>query len=142
MQHVIDYRHDRALTEKYIAREISWNGIHSENNLGTDWPIRNKDNDYLVNRELQASGKSWTEIEGLGTQDNSMQETIGPIADRTIQRLGLSETAIISLRKLSMEANKVLPAWGSVTKIDSLPALACSPVVGFLTVLKPSPTGL
>ena len=77
MQHVIDYRHDRALTEKDIAREISWNGIHSENNFGTDWPIRNKDNDYLVNRELQASGKSWTEIEGLGTQDHSMQETIG-----------------------------------------------------------------
>jgi hypothetical protein len=97
-----------------------------------------------VNRELQASGKSWTEIEGLGTQDNGMQKTIGPIADRTIERLGLSETAIIFLRKLSMQANKVLPVWGSLTKapIDALSALACSPVVSFLTVLKPSPTGL
>lgn len=106
MQYVIDFRHDRALTEHDTARETSWNGIHSENIPGTDRPIRNKDNDYLIDRDLQASGTSWTGIKGLGTQDNGIQETMGPIVDRTVERLGLSDTAIIGLRKLYLQTLK------------------------------------
>jgi phthalate 4,5-dioxygenase oxygenase subunit len=121
MQYVIDFRHDRSLTEKDIVRETSWNGIHSENISGTDRPIRNKDNDYLVDRDLQASGQSWTGIKGLGTQDNGIQESMGPIADRTVERLGLSDTAIISLRKLYLQtlkdhaAGKPLPGLDPMT---------------------------
>jgi phthalate 4,5-dioxygenase oxygenase subunit len=106
MRYVIDFRHDRSLMEKDVARETSWNSIHSENIPGTDRPIRNKDNDYLVDRDLQASGQLRTGIKGLGTQDNGIQETMGPIADRTVERLGLSDTAIISLRKLYLQALK------------------------------------
>ena len=118
MQYVVDFRHDRPLTNKDIARETSWNGIHSENISGTDRPIRNKDNDYLIDRELQASGKSWTGIKGLGTQDNGIQETMGPVVDRTIERLGLSDTAIISLRKLYLQTLKDLDAGMNLPGLD------------------------
>ena len=118
MQYVIDFRHDRPLTKKDIARETSWNGIHSENIPDTDRPIRNKDNDYLIDRELQASGKSWTGIKGLGTQDNGIQETMGPVVDRTIERLGLSDTAIISLRKLYLQTLKDLAADMNLPGLD------------------------
>ena len=40
------------------ALEKSWRGIHTENIPGTDHAIRNKANDYLIDRELQASGQS------------------------------------------------------------------------------------
>ena len=118
MQYVIDFRHDRPLTKNDIARETSWNGIHLENIPGTDRPIRNKDNDYLIDRELQASGKSWTGIKGLGTQDNGIQETMGPVVDRTIERLGLSDTAIISLRKLYLRTLKDLDAGKTLPGLD------------------------
>ena len=35
-------------------------GIHTENIPGTDHAVRNKRNDYLIDRALQASGKSYT----------------------------------------------------------------------------------
>ena len=104
MQYVIDFLPHRPLTDGDIARETSWNGIHSENISGTDKPIRNKDNDYLIDRSLQASGKSYTGIKGLGTQDNGIQESMGPIADRTRERLGTTDAAIINLRKLLLKA--------------------------------------
>ena len=118
MQYVIDFRHDRPLTKNDIARETSWNGIHSENFPGTDRPIRNKGNDYLIDRELQASGKSWTGIKGLGTQDNGIQETMGPVVDRTIERLGVSDTAIISLRKLYLQTLKDLDSGMTLPGLD------------------------
>ena len=66
----------------------------------------NKSNDYNIDRELQASGKSYTGMVGLGVQDASVQESMGPIADRTIEHLGASDTAIIQIRKLLLQSLK------------------------------------
>ena len=61
----------------------AYNGIHTENIPGTDRAIQNRDNDYLIDRALQASGSSYTGMRGLGIQDCAIQESMGPIADRT-----------------------------------------------------------
>ena len=67
-------------------------GIHTENIPGTDHADPNSGNDYLIDRELQASGKSYTGMKGLGIQDCAIQESMGPIADRTIEHLLASAT--------------------------------------------------
>jgi hypothetical protein len=59
----------RPLTEEDTARSKAGFGIHTENIPGTDHAIRNKANDYLIDRALQASGKSYTGTKGFGTQD-------------------------------------------------------------------------
>ena len=43
---------------------------------------------------------------GLGVQDSSVQESMGPIADRTVEHLGVSDTAIIQIRKLLLQSLK------------------------------------
>ena len=103
MLYCVDFHPERPFTDEDLARETSWNGIHSENIPGTDRPIRNKDNDYLIDRELQASGKSYTGITGLGTQDNAIQESMGPLADRTKEHLGASDTAVIAIRRFLLQ---------------------------------------
>ena len=60
--------------------------------------MRNRDNDYLIDRELQKSGASFTGLKGFGIQDCGIQETMGPIADRSRERLGKSDSIIIKLR--------------------------------------------
>ena len=62
MLYCVDFLPHRPLTEEDLAREKSWNGIHAENLAGTDKAIRNRDNDYLIDRALQASGDSYTGI--------------------------------------------------------------------------------
>jgi hypothetical protein len=40
-------------------------------------PLQNKDNDYLIDRAAQKSGKSFSGVDGFGMQDASVQESMG-----------------------------------------------------------------
>jgi nitrite reductase/ring-hydroxylating ferredoxin subunit len=106
MLYSIDFSPDRPLTEQDMARSKAWRGIHTENIPGTDHAIRNKANDYLIDRALQASGKSYTGMKGLGTQDCAIQESMGPIADRTAEHLLASDAAIVKIRRLLLQTLK------------------------------------
>jgi phthalate 4,5-dioxygenase oxygenase subunit len=106
MLYSVDFIPDRPLTEQDMARSKAWRGIHTENIPGTDHAIRNKANDYLIDRALQASGKSYTGMKGLGTQDCAIQESMGPIADRTAEHLLASDAAIVKIRRLLLQTLK------------------------------------
>jgi phthalate 4,5-dioxygenase oxygenase subunit len=45
-----------------------------------------------------------TGIDGIPNQDIAMWETMGPIADRTRERLGASDVAIAQFRKIMIDA--------------------------------------
>jgi phthalate 4,5-dioxygenase len=40
-----------------------------------------------------------TGIHGFAAQDQALQESMGPLVDRTLERLGTSDTAIIATRR-------------------------------------------
>ncbi len=73
---------------------------------------RNKSNDWLIDREMQRT-QNFTGIVGVNTQDRALQETMGVIADRSNERLGTSDRAIIAMRKLLLEAVKVATDGGA-----------------------------
>ncbi len=104
MLYSADYWVDHPLSEDDLRRTTDYNGIHTENIPGTDRAVQNKNNDYLIDRELQASGESYTGMRGLGVQDSAIQESMGTIADRTKEHLGVSDTAIIQIRKLLLQS--------------------------------------
>ncbi len=120
MLYSVDYWPDKALTEEELERTITHHGIHTENIPGTDIPIHNKSNDYNIDRELQASGESYTGMQGLGVQDAGIQESMGPIADRTIEHLGVSDTAIIQIRKLLLQSLRDFVAGKTPPGLDPL----------------------
>jgi len=106
MLYSINFHPSRPLTDEDLSREKSWRGIHTENVPGTDHAVRNRANDYLIDRELQASGKSFTGMKGLGTQDCAIQESMGSISDRTLEHLVPSDAAITKIRKLLLQSLK------------------------------------
>jgi phenylpropionate dioxygenase-like ring-hydroxylating dioxygenase large terminal subunit len=106
MLYSVDFHPTRALTEEDVARSKAGLGIHTENHPGSDHAIRCKDNDYLIDRELQASGKSFSGMKGLGIQDCAIQESMGPISDRAQEHLLLSDTAIVKIRRLLLQTLK------------------------------------
>src|ERR1044071_3645921 len=55
--------------------------------------LRNKDNDWLIDRRVQKT-ETYTGIEGITTQDHAIQESMGPIVDRSPERLGSTDKAI------------------------------------------------
>jgi phthalate 4,5-dioxygenase len=106
MLYSVDFHPSRPLNEDDMARSTAGFGIHTENITGTDHAVRNKANDYLIDRALQASGKSYTGMTGFGTQDCAIQESMGPIADRTAEHLLACDAAIVKIRRLLLQTLK------------------------------------
>ena len=73
---------------------------------------RNHDNFYLQDRAAMKLG-DFTGIRGIPMQDMSMWETMGPIADRTRERLGASDLAIVEFRRIMVEAVRRFAAGGA-----------------------------
>jgi phenylpropionate dioxygenase-like ring-hydroxylating dioxygenase large terminal subunit len=94
-----DYHPVRALTEAERQAMKEGHGVHSANIPGTYRPKANKDNDYLMDREAQRRGETYSGIEGIAMQDASLQESMGPIVDRSKERLVSADTGIIKARQ-------------------------------------------
>ena len=74
-------------------------GIHVPAMPGTFRPVANKDNDYLMDRTAQKDGRSFSGIEGFAMQDASVQESMGPVQDRTKENLVPTDQGIIMARR-------------------------------------------
>ena len=80
---------------------------------GTTWRAQaNKDNDYLIDRAAQKSGRSYSGIAGFAMQDSGVQELMGPIVDRTKENLVSCDNGIIMARHRLMRAAKALAEKG------------------------------
>jgi phenylpropionate dioxygenase-like ring-hydroxylating dioxygenase large terminal subunit len=70
-------------------------------------PLQSRVNDYLIDRQLQRT-TSYTGIENGSIQDRAIQETMGPIYDRTQEHLGSADAAIIMMRRLLIKLSQQL----------------------------------
>lgn len=68
---------------------------------------------YLQDRESMKDG-NFTGIPGIPNQDIAMWESMGPIADRTQERLGASDIAVVQFRRIMLDAAKAFEERGSV----------------------------
>jgi phthalate 4,5-dioxygenase oxygenase subunit len=68
---------------------------------GTWRRVRNKDNDYMMDRDMQRTF-NYTGIPGNRAQDQAVTESMGPIVDRSNEHLGAADTAIIVMRRVLM----------------------------------------
>jgi phthalate 4,5-dioxygenase oxygenase subunit len=97
---------ERPLTQAERDGYSSGNGVISE--VDENYvPLRNKANDYLIDRKLQKT-KSYTGIKGVSEQDAAVQDSQGPIADRSREHLGSTDLGIMHFRKLVMDCARAL----------------------------------
>lgn len=75
--------------------------------------LRTLENNYLQDRKAM-KGDSWTGVPGIPNQDIIMWETMGPIVDRSTDRLGTSDGAIAQFRKTMIEAARAAQADGTI----------------------------
>jgi phthalate 4,5-dioxygenase oxygenase subunit len=71
------------------------------------FPLHNKSNDFLVDREVQRT-YNFTGIVGTGNQDMAAQVCMGPVTDRTKEHLGVTDVGIIEMRRLLLNSAKDL----------------------------------
>lgn len=72
---------------------------------------RTLENDWLQDREAMQNG-DFTGIAGVPNQDMAVQESMGPIVDRTSENLGASDIAVVRFRQLMLGSVKHFAAGG------------------------------
>ncbi len=70
-------------------------------------PTANATNDYGIDRGVQRT-QTFTGIDNGSIQDAAIQESMGPVFDRTKEHLGTTDTAIITLRNIYLQAVREL----------------------------------
>jgi len=95
--------------------------------------VRTKDNDYLQDRQAMMRGNH-TGIVGIPNQDMAMWETMGPIADRSKERLGVSDVAIVHFRRIMVDAARAVRDGGAAigTGPGAVPHVALASFAGIV----------
>ncbi|MEA2975743.1 MAG: phthalate 4,5-dioxygenase [Alphaproteobacteria bacterium] len=107
-----DYHPIRPLMDSEVrAMQEGW-GRHVIYEPG-GWRSRaNKDNDYLIDRAAQKAGITYSGVAGFAMQDSSVQESMGPIIDRSKENLVSTDNGIIMARHRLLRAIQALEEKG------------------------------
>ena len=103
----INYHPDKPLSAQEREEMASGKGIHVayEDVRPITWrPRANKDNDYLMDRQAQKDKRAYSGVFGFSEQDASLQESMGPIQDRTKEKLLPTDKAIVMARRMLQDA--------------------------------------
>ncbi len=76
---------------------------------GAWWPKLNINNDFGLDYEAQRTQR-FSGLPGTWPQDSGMQETMGPIYNRTREHLGSTDSGIIAMRRRLLNAARALQA--------------------------------
>ena len=101
---------DRPLTEEERAACRKGMTVHAE--VDENYiPLRGPHNDYLIDREEQRNG-SYTGIQGVSEQDAAIQNSQGPIVDRSKEHLGATDIGLVKFRQYMLKRAKALAEAG------------------------------
>jgi phenylpropionate dioxygenase-like ring-hydroxylating dioxygenase large terminal subunit len=107
-----DYRVSSPLTATEVAQMEDGKSIHARTLPGTFIPVANRRNDYLMDREAQRQGITYSGIESIALQDSSLQESMGAIQDRTREHLVATDRGIVMTRNRLISAIQALQEKG------------------------------
>src|SRR5262249_50475644 len=100
----------RPLTDHELDTMRKGGGIHVKLIPGTFRPVVNKDNDYMIDRAAQRANKRYGGVGGIAMQDGGIQESMGPIQDRSKENLVSTDNGVIMarirLRKAALAARQ------------------------------------
>ncbi len=108
-----DYKVTRPLSEFEVRSMHEGKGVHVEYTPGSYRPRANKDNDYLIDRAAQKRGDTYSGVHGIGMQDASLQESMGPVVDRTKENLVSTDNGIIMARHRILRSLKAMREKGT-----------------------------
>jgi hypothetical protein len=104
---IVYWNPDRPLTDEERFEISNGRGFRPTVDPKTFVPIRNRENEYLIDRALQRSF-NFTGITGLTEQDMSVQRGMGQITDRSKENLATSDAVIVALRRRLLNAAREL----------------------------------
>jgi phenylpropionate dioxygenase-like ring-hydroxylating dioxygenase large terminal subunit len=104
----------------------------------TDWFGRwrlaeNAANDWMIDREAQAAGRSFTGLADIHLQDQAVTESMGPITDHGFEHLTAGDAMVITTRRRLLQAARDFAASGKPPPGVDDPAIFLGARSGFFT---------
>ena len=97
------YHPSRPLSAHELEVMSNGGGIHVNLIPGSFRPVVNKDNDYMIDRVAQKHHKSYCGVKGIAMQDAAIQESCGPIQDRSKENLVSTDNGVIMARRAAAQ---------------------------------------
>ncbi|MGH7832921.1 MAG: Rieske 2Fe-2S domain-containing protein [Candidatus Binatia bacterium] len=120
------------------SRPVEEHEVHRRKQIGPDYRrVRNARNNYLQDRQAQKA-VNYTGIEDFLNHDACATESMGAIFDRSKEHLGVSDKAVIAVRKYLLSAVKTLQEGGEPPHTLRDPARNRFPHVDCFAELLPS----
>ena len=107
---VYSFGQDPITEEEWLRMERGY-GRGPEYVLPDFRTVGNRENDWLIDRQVQKT-ETFTGIEGINAQDVAVQESMGPIVDRTRENLSRTDMAIVAARRLLLQAARTVADGG------------------------------
>ena len=122
----ITWSPDQPLGERQPGRRVAYGFDKPDGGYfpdRSDWlgrwrMVANSQNDYLRDYEAERT-RRFSGIVSINLQDSGIQESMGPIIDRTREHLGQTDAMIIQMRRRLMKSAKLLEETGeSPAEVD------------------------
>jgi phthalate 4,5-dioxygenase oxygenase subunit len=129
--HFIAWHRTRRIDQEAWRKfNVAQPGIDLDENFRN---LRTRKNNYLQDRQSMKLG-NFTGISGIPNQDIAMWVTMGPTVDRTKDRLGASDLAVLEFRRLMVEAARQMQEKGTAigTTEPSIPHARISSYEGIV----------
>ncbi len=105
MLYFVRYNLKQPVDEKERERQVAWSGLIPGVDIDENYRMmRNRRNDWLQDRAAMQAGKSASGIRGVQVEDAVVQESMGPIIDRSIEHLGTTDVAVVRMRRLMLNS--------------------------------------
>lgn len=114
MFYYFKYRYETPISAQERKDHEAWSGFRMGIDIVDDRDYRkvqSRANGWLQDRERMRAG-SWTGISGVNMEDLAVEESMGPIFDRTKEHLGTSDVAVIRMRRLLIDSARALAERG------------------------------
>jgi phthalate 4,5-dioxygenase oxygenase subunit len=97
----IQYCYEQPVDEEFLRAKA---GCPPENAGDDPHTVRRRDNRWQQDRMAMQSGASWSGIDGIMLEDLAVQESMGPIYDRSREHLGATDRAVTHMRRMLLRA--------------------------------------
>ena len=105
MLYFVRYNLKQPVDDKERERQIAWSGLIPGVDIDQNFHMmRNRKNNWLQDRAAMEAGQSASGLRGVQVEDAVIQESMGPIYDRSMEHLGTTDIAVVRMRSLLLRS--------------------------------------
>ena len=105
MLYFVRYNLKQPVDDKERERQIAWSGLIPGVDIDQNFHMmRNRENNWLQDRAAMEAGQSASGLRGVQVEDAVIQESMGPIYDRSTEHLGTTDIAVVRMRSLLLRS--------------------------------------